>query len=270
MRDGDRHRARLRPAARVSPRSRPDDLAETTRDLYGLGEQFVAAGTMDGTWMGRDRTPGNDHGNAMVGFDGNPHGGGAVGNAQFPVLYAAGPGSHAYAMFVDDIRAERWSFKADPWTLASPAETLRWYVIAGPDLAALHRAFMDLVGHPPVPPKKAFGLWISEYGFDDWHELEDKLRTLRAHHFPVDGFVLDLQWFGGVTEKSDASRMGALAFDRTHFPAPEKRSRGCATTRASASSRSRSPTSAAGCPSTPTSRAAATSCATARRARRRT
>jgi alpha-glucosidase (family GH31 glycosyl hydrolase) len=196
---------------------------ETTRDIYGLGEQFVAAGAMDGTWMGRDRTPGNEHGNAMVPFDGNAHGGGAVGNAQFPILYALGTlGSHAYAMFVDDTRAEHWSFKTDPWTLASPAETLRWYVMAGPDLAGLHRMVMDLVGHPPVPPKKAFGLWISEYGFDDWHELEDKLATLRAHHFPVDGFVLDLQWFGGITEKSDSSRMGSLTFDRAHFPDPEQ------------------------------------------------
>jgi alpha-glucosidase (family GH31 glycosyl hydrolase) len=199
---------------------------ETTRDIYGLGEQFVAAGTMDGTWLGRERTPGNEHGNAMVGFDGNSHGGGAVGNAQFPILYAVGPGSHAYAMFVDDTRAERWSFASNPWTLATSsagAETLRWYVMAGPDLAELHKTFMDLVGHPPVPPKKAFGLWISEYGFDDWHELEAKLGTLRAHHFPVDGFVLDLQWFGGITEKSDASRMGSLTFDRAHFPDPEKK-----------------------------------------------
>ena len=213
---------RVCPAAGESG-SRLSITPETTRDIYGLGEQFIAAGTMDGTWAGRERTPGGPHGNAMVGFDGNSHGGGAVGNAQFPILYAAGAGSHAYAMFVDDTRAESWSFKRDPWTLASPAETLRWYVIAGPDLAGLRKSFMDLVGHPPVPPKKAFGLWISEYGFDDWRELEDKLRTLRAHHFPVDGFVMDLQWFGGITEKSDASRMGSLTWDRAHFPDPEKK-----------------------------------------------
>jgi alpha-glucosidase (family GH31 glycosyl hydrolase) len=195
---------------------------ESTRDVYGLGEQFLVAGTADGTWMGRERTPGNVHGNAMAKFDGNAGGEGSVGNAQFPVLYAAGPGTHAYAMFLDDTRAQTFSFKGDPWTVASTSEALRWYVMAGPDLADLRKDFMNLVGHAPVPPKKAFGLWISEYGFDDWRELEDKLRTLRAHHFPVDGFVLDLQWFGDVTPKSDTSRMGTLDWDRKRFPDPEK------------------------------------------------
>ena len=61
-------------------------------------------------------------------------------------------------------------------------------------------------------------MWISEYGFDDWHELEDKLRTLRAHHFPVDGFVMDLQWFGGVKRDSDATKMGCLRWDERSFP----------------------------------------------------
>src|SRR6185503_17810612 len=69
----------------------------------------------------------------------------------------------------------------------------------------------------------AFGLWISEYGFDDWHELEDKLATLRAHHFPVDGFVLDLQWFGNITAGSETSRMGTLSWDPKRFPDPAKK-----------------------------------------------
>ena len=61
---------------------------------------------------------------------------------------------------------------------------------------------MELTGHPPVPPKEVFGLWISEYGYDNWGEIESKLATLRANHFPVDGFVLDLQWFGGASPQA--------------------------------------------------------------------
>jgi len=79
---------------------------------------------------------------------------------------------------------------------------------------------MRLVGRPPVPPRKAFGLWVSEFGFDGWAEVEDKLRTLRANHFPVDGFMLDLQWYGGVFHPQ--SDMGALTFDQTRFPHPEE------------------------------------------------
>ena len=77
---------------------------------------------------------------------------------------------------------------------------------------------MELVGRPPVPPKKMFGLWVSEFGYKNWADLEDKLRTLRANHFPVDGFMMDLQWFGGVFRPP--SQMGALTWDTTHFPDP--------------------------------------------------
>lgn len=208
---------------RVCPADRAASLTitrEGTQNVYGLGEQFSTPGVMDVDWIGRERTPGNEHGNAMRKFDTSPLDTGSVGNAQFPILYAAGAGRQSYAMFVDDHRAEQWSFKGDPWTLSSAGDALRWYVIAGPDLADLRRDFMALVGRAPVPPKPAFGLWISEYGFDDWKELEGKLASLRKHGFPVDGFVLDLQWFGGITEKSDNSRMGALTWDEKHFPDP--------------------------------------------------
>ena len=193
---------------------------ETTQNVYGLGEQFVRAGTTDGDWIGRERTPGNEHGNAMIKFDGNEKGSGSVGNAQFPILYALAAERRGYAMFFDDPYAERWSFAGDPWKLRTLGDGLRWYVIAGPDLQDLRRDYMTLVGKPPVPPKQAFGLWISEYGFDDWKELDGKLATLRKHRFPVDGFVLDLQWFGNIIEGSETSRMGTLAWDTAKFPDP--------------------------------------------------
>lgn len=193
---------------------------ETTSHVYGLGEQFVTPGATDGDWIGRERTPGNADGNAMVKFDTNGTDEGAVGNAQFPIVYALSSGTRGYALFVDDPYAEHWSFRADPWQLETSGPTLRWYVIAGPDLPDLRRDYMDLVGRAPVPPRQAFGLWISEYGFDDWRELEGKLATLREHHFPVDGFVLDLQWFGNIKQGSDTSRMGTLSWDTTHFPDP--------------------------------------------------
>jgi alpha-glucosidase len=99
-------------------------------------------------------------------------------------------------------------------------DAIRGYLLAGAAPIALHRRYMRLVGRPPVPPKKAFGLWVSEFGFDDWAELEDKLRTLRANRFPVDGFMLDLQWFGGVFRRP--SHMGALTWDTASFPHPER------------------------------------------------
>jgi alpha-glucosidase len=87
-------------------------------------------------------------------------------------------------------------------------------------LPDLRKDYLELTGRPPVPPKKMFRLWVSEYGYDNWRELDSKLKSLRANNFPLDGFVLDLQWFGGVTGSSDNSRMGAVDWDLQNFPDP--------------------------------------------------
>jgi alpha-glucosidase len=188
---------------------------EAFHHVYGLGEQFITAGSSEGDWVGRARTGGNAHGNAMVGWNG-----GAVGNCQFPVAYFVGDQHACYALFLDDNYRQEWSFVGSPWKLESGGAALRWYIMTGPDLPDLRKDYLELVGHPLVPPRKAFGLWVSEYGFDNWAELESKLLTLRSNKFPVDGFVLDLQWFGGVTPGSDDSRMGTLDWDLARFPNP--------------------------------------------------
>lgn len=189
------------------------------QNLYGLGEQFITPGEPDGDWTAPNhqvRTPGDSFGNQMVGYNG-----GAVGNAQFPILYALGAGEANYALFLDLPHKQRWDFAGNPWKVETSAEALRGYVFTGADLPALRTAYMDLTGHPPVPPRKMFGLWVSEYGFENWSEVNDKLTALRADQFPVDGFVLDLQWFGGVPAiGTNPSRMGSLTWDTKRFPAP--------------------------------------------------
>jgi alpha-glucosidase (family GH31 glycosyl hydrolase) len=186
-----------------------------TEHAYGLGEHFLAAGVANGDLLGRAVTPGTEAGNALTPFNG-----GFTENAQFPILYALGAAGESYALFVDQLEAQTWDLTGDPWRVTMTGDAVRGYLLAGGTPEALHRRYMRLVGRPPVPPKKAFGLWVSEFGFDDWAELEDKLHTLRANRFPVDGFMLDLQWFGGVFRHP--SHMGALRWDRTAFPHPER------------------------------------------------
>ena len=185
------------------------------RNVYGLGQQLTDDAAAD--WIGRVREPGSAHGNRMVPFHG-----GAVGNVQIPVLYALGQGRHGYALFVDQPEAQRWDFRADPWTLALKSKGVRYYLIAGPDLPDLRRDYMELTGRPPVPPRAALGLWVSEYGYRGWDEVEGKLASLRASGIPVSGFVLDLFWFGGIERGSPTSRMGSLRWDEQAFPEPAR------------------------------------------------
>lgn len=191
---------------------------ETMTHAYGLGEQFIEPGNSDGDWVGRVRTPGNEFGNDMVPFNG-----GFVGNVQLPILYALGEDHTNYGLFVDHLYPQRWDLSRVPWKLQTRGDTLRWYFIAGDHLPALREQYMHLVGHPLVPPRKAFGLWVSQYGFLNWGEIDDQLASLRRNGFPIDGFVLDLQWFGGITPGSDLSRMGTLQFDESKFPNPRQK-----------------------------------------------
>ena len=188
--------------------------AEGTTNLYGLGEHFLAPDRPDGDLSGQTIAPGNADGNAVTSFNG-----GNTGNAQFPILYALGAAGTQYALFLDDPYAQTWDFTADPWRVTTGSGAMRGYFLAGDSPLALRQRYLDLVGRPPVPPKKMFGLWVSEFGYDNWGELEDKLRTLRANNFPVDGFVLDLQWFGGVFRRP--SRIGGLSWDTANFPDPD-------------------------------------------------
>ncbi|OQW97749.1 MAG: hypothetical protein BWK73_53845, partial [Thiothrix lacustris] len=90
----------------------------------------------------------------------------------------------------------------------------------GESLADLRRGYMQLVGKPLIPNRKLFGLWVSEFGYDDWAELDGVSQSLQKNGFPLDGMVMDLQWFGGIRDNSEDSSMGKLTWDESHFPDP--------------------------------------------------
>ncbi|NPV55790.1 MAG: DUF5110 domain-containing protein [Anaerolineae bacterium] len=186
---------------------------ESFTHVYGLGQKFRQPGETASDWNGDTRIPG-EFGNIMEPFNYC-----FAGNTQMPVAYFLGAGDQAYALFLDNPHAQYWNFSKEPWLVnIDGSSPVRLYVMSGPDLNDLRQDYLDLTGHPPVPPKPAFGLWVSEYGYDSWDELEDKLRSLRQNGFPVDGFVLDLQWYGGIQSNSDDTRMGTLDWDENAFP----------------------------------------------------
>lgn len=191
-------------------------------NVYGLGQQFKVLGSADGDWLQHkvreDRPNGQEqaHGNGFMGF--GPAG--MVGNVQFPVMYALGDDGLNYALLLDNVYKQRWDFGSDPWQVRMWGDQIRFYVMTGPDLPDLRHDYMELVGTPPVPPRKAFGLWVSEFGYQNWDQVGKLRDGLRQANFPLDGFVLDLQWFGGVIAGSPDSAMGRLDWDRSNFLDP--------------------------------------------------
>lgn len=236
------------------------------RQVYGLGQQFVRWNSADGDWLslgsnggpaarqgmtyfppspGRDAhyDLGNAPGGSPVGNGFQGFGGGMNGNVQLPVIYAVGDGTLNYALLLDNVYFQRWDFTRNWWEARMYGDQLRFYIISGANLPSLRAAVMDLTGRPPVPPRKAFGLWVSEFGYHNWDRIRDLAfgpNGLRTQNFPVDGFVLDLFWFGGIgptrpngSIDTSQSFMGRLDWeqngtDGNSFPAPGNTIRGFA------------------------------------------
>ena len=128
--------------------------------LYGLGADFRLQGdTLN--LLGQTSLPGGPFGNArLTSWPYRPN------QIQIPIIYGLGDGLKCAALFVDETLPLQWNFKTNPWTVTAAGplregDTLRFFVITGPDLQALRRSFMSLVGRPPVPPRRMMGVWVS-------------------------------------------------------------------------------------------------------------
>lgn len=219
---GNRFLTRLRPAALENDWKGVDIDPGTTQYAYGLGQQFKQLRSADGDWVRhreRQAQPPKQaqaHGNGFMPFGDV----GMVGNVQIPVMYALGKET-CFAIFLDNVYKQNWSFSTAPWQVRMWGDQVRYYVLAGSTIPHLRQDYLRLVGTPPVPPRKAFGLWVSEFGYRNWNDIDGLASGLRSNSFPVDGFVLDLYWFGGVKEHDPQSAMGNLDWDRHAFPDPE-------------------------------------------------
>ena len=137
---------------------------------------------------------------------------------KYPVYYAVGRNNLNYALFLDNVYRQEWNFTKSPWQVRTSGDQLRFYIMTVAHLLDLRKEFLELVGRPPVPSRKTFGLWVSEYGYDNWKQIDTILSGLRSNNFPIDGFVLDLNWFGGIipddtqtsVDESTGSAMGRL------------------------------------------------------------
>jgi alpha-glucosidase len=187
------------------------------RNAYGLGQVFGAPGDMSADRNGKVTATKGAYGNGMPAYAG-----GATGEALFPVLMAMGSGEDTWGFVLDNLYKQNWDLSHPTWRVSMFGDQIRGFIITGGSPQKVRQRFMDLSGRAPVPPRKMFGFWMSEYGYDHWDEVQSRLGSMRRDGFPIDGFFLDLQWFGNVAPGSDHTRMGTLQFDERNFPNPEE------------------------------------------------
>jgi alpha-D-xyloside xylohydrolase len=95
-----------------------------------------------------------------------------------------------------------------------PDDLIDYYLIAGPAPAQVLARFDRLTGAPLLPPKWAFGTWISSGFFVDTQEaVLARARRIREHGIPCDVLHLDCYW---QTER----HWSDLRWDAGRFPDP--------------------------------------------------
>ncbi len=194
---------------------------------WGLGQCFGATGAR-ADWIGRRRNvvdAGVNDKYRPYGHGTQTYEEGIEGYLQIPVLMVAG-GPQPFALVLDYVFRIEADFETNPWSVhlgsdvgGNPTFPVRLYVVGGATPLDVRRRVMDLLGKPPVPPRTAFGLWMSEYGYENWQDVDRVVDGLRRDGYPLDGIVLDLFWFGGIEQTGKStSDMGNLAWDITDTP----------------------------------------------------
>lgn len=185
----------------------------SAQSILGLGQAYNKPGDTNTNRLGEVRVGKN----AMLPFNK-----GFNGDTLFPIAYFDFPkneNKQPFAIILDNRYPQSWDLSSSPYKLNIEGGDFKLHVLTGKNLAEIRRDYMRLTGTPLIPPKSAFGLWLSEYGFDNWAELDDKIASLKKNNFPLSGVVMDLQWFGGISE-DEHSKMGSLTWDLVNFPKP--------------------------------------------------
>jgi alpha-D-xyloside xylohydrolase len=95
-----------------------------------------------------------------------------------------------------------------------PDDVLDYYVIAGPEPADVLDRYNRLTCRPLLPPKWAFGAWMSSGFFVDTQEqVLERARRLRERGIPSDVLHLDCYW-------QVAGHWSDMRWDADHFPDP--------------------------------------------------
>jgi len=95
-----------------------------------------------------------------------------------------------------------------------PDDLIDYYVIAGPTPGEILDRYDGLTSRPVLPPKWAFGTWMSSgFSVDTQEKVLDRARRIRDGGIPCDVLHLDCYW------QTDGA-WSDLAWDPTNFPDP--------------------------------------------------
>jgi len=104
--------------------------------------------------------------------------------------------SRGYALLLLNSTASTWRLRPERGRLEVTADGpgADCVVIAGPTFKEILTTYTALTGRPPLPPRWALGLWVTEFPQEGEHAVLDHVEAHRAHRIPLDAVILDYHW----------------------------------------------------------------------------
>ena len=106
--------------------------------------------------------------------------------------------SNGYGLFFDNPSKGYIDIgKTNPNVLEYGASSgeINVYIIFG-DYQTILQSYYKLTGTQPLPPRWAFGHFLSRFGYSSEAQVKDIYAKTKATGIPVDGVIFDLFWFG--------------------------------------------------------------------------
>ena len=96
---------------------------------------------------------------------------------------------------------------------------LNFYLIQGNDYADILSSYHALTGTQPIPPRWAFGNFLSRFGYTDEAQIKSIMEKMDAAQIPYSAVIFDLYWFGD----SIKGTVGNLEWvNKKAWPNPQK------------------------------------------------
>ena len=168
--------------------------------IFGLGEKFSALdkrGQRVTCWQTDTTLTTTDRSYKNIPFFMTTAGYGIFINTSYRIHYEMGSESFvSYSFLIEDSKLE-------------------YYFIFGPSFKEIIFDYTEITGKSPLPPKWAFGLWMSRAEYKSRAEVEQVCTELRRRKIPCDVVHLDPAWM-------HRGRYCDFEWDTQAFPQPEE------------------------------------------------
>lgn len=123
----------------------------------------------------------------------------AIALVQSRATYSALPfflSTRGYGFLLLNSHASRWRLEPEQGRVAITADGpgSDYVVIYGPQFRDILATLTDLTGRPPLIPRWAFGLCVTQYPQESQDAVVRLAQMHRAHRIPLDGIILDYHW----------------------------------------------------------------------------